>query len=337
MRGVTADTKVGNAVLKTLVRKNVILRLAVPRFFVQGDEVVISALVHNYLTDAKTARVSLDVKGLDVLDGGTKEVEIPSRGEAKVNWRVRVQQVRSVTVTGKALTNEESDALEMELPVDVPGVKLTGANGGSLTPGANASFDVPFPDKVQPGSRSLTIQLSPSVAGSLFGALEFLTTFPYGCVEQTMSSFLPDIIVQNTVKELGINADLDQTDLQDKIRAGLDRLYAFQHKDGGWGWWETVDTHPFMQPLMWSLGWRRRDAGGVNVQQDAIFRGGAWLLQEYNGGADLDPDLRAYIAYALTLSGHGDQSVIEKAYQLRGKNVAVRAGGSRPGPRSGKR
>ena len=36
--------------LKTIVRKNLILRLAVPRFFVQGDEVVISALVHNYLT-----------------------------------------------------------------------------------------------------------------------------------------------------------------------------------------------------------------------------------------------------------------------------------------------
>src|SRR5262249_55272742 len=57
-RGVTPDTKVGASTLKTIVRKNLILRLAVPRFFVQGDEVVISALVHNYLTATKTARVS---------------------------------------------------------------------------------------------------------------------------------------------------------------------------------------------------------------------------------------------------------------------------------------
>ena len=77
------------------MRKNLILRLVVPRFFVQGDEVVISALVHNYLTTDKTARVSLDVKGLDVLDGATKDVQIPSRGEAKVDWRVRAQQVRT--------------------------------------------------------------------------------------------------------------------------------------------------------------------------------------------------------------------------------------------------
>ncbi len=62
-RGITPDTKVGAATLKTIVRKNVIVRLAVPRFFVRGDEVVISALVHNYLQDAKQARVSLDLKG----------------------------------------------------------------------------------------------------------------------------------------------------------------------------------------------------------------------------------------------------------------------------------
>ncbi len=94
-RGVTPDTKVGGATLKTIVRKNLILRLVVPRFFVQGDEVVISALVHNYLANAKTARVSLEAGGLDVLEGGTKDVSIPSRGEASVDWRVRAQQVRS--------------------------------------------------------------------------------------------------------------------------------------------------------------------------------------------------------------------------------------------------
>ncbi len=190
--------------LKTIVRKNLILRLAVPRFFVQGDEVVISALVHNYLPDEKTARVSLDVQGLDILEGATKDVKIPSRGEAKVDWRVRARQVRSATLTGKALTNEESDALELELPVNVPGVKLSEAHGGSLAPGGSAAFDLTFPDKIQPGSRSISVRVSPSLAGSLFGALDYLTSFPYGCVEQTMSSFLPNIVVEDAVRSLGL-------------------------------------------------------------------------------------------------------------------------------------
>jgi len=119
-RGVTADTRVGGAITKTIVRKNLILRLAVPRFFVQGDEIMISALVHNYLATEKTVRVSLDVKGIDVLDGGTRDVRVAPRSEARLDWRVRAQRVRNAVITGKALTDEESDALELELPVNIP-------------------------------------------------------------------------------------------------------------------------------------------------------------------------------------------------------------------------
>ena len=42
------------------------------------------------------------------------------------------------SITGKALTDEESDALELELPVNIPGVKLSQARGGSLTAGGSA-------------------------------------------------------------------------------------------------------------------------------------------------------------------------------------------------------
>ncbi len=316
-RGVTADTKVGGATVKTLVRKNLILRIAAPRFFVQGDQVVLSALVHNYLADAETARVSLDVQGLEILDGGTKDVHIASRGEAKLDWRVRVQQVRSATITGKALTNQESDAVELTLPVDVPGVKLTQARGGALAPGAKAEFDMTFPDTIEPGSRALSIQVAPSIAGSLFGALDFLTTFPYGCVEQTMSSFLPDIIVQSTVRELGIDARLDQAALDEKIRAGLERLYAFQHEDGGWGWWETDGSHPFMTAYV-VAGLAQAEAAGVTIHREALNRGVNWLAHQFTSDSDLNPDLRAYIAYALALAGSGQTAIINRAYGSRG-------------------
>jgi len=300
-RGATLDTKVGAATLKTIVRKNLILRLAVPRFFVQGDEVVISALVHNYLTSDKTARVSLDVAGLEVIEGATKDVRIPSRGEAKVDWRVRARQVvRSATVTGKALTDEESDALELTLPVNVPGIKLSTSRGGSLAGGGNVSYDLAFPAKVEPGSRSLAIRVSPSIAGSLFGALEYLTSYPYGCVEQTMSSFLPNIIVTQAVRDLGLKVTFDEGALQQKIRAGLDRLYSFQHEDGGWGWWETDDSHPFMTAYV-VAGLAQAKAAGVQVNQEAIDKGALWVQKHFAQDSRLAADLRAYMAYSVTV------------------------------------
>lgn len=319
-RGVTPDTKVGSATMKTIVRKNLMVRLSVPRFFVRGDEVLISALVHNYLPDTKTAHVSLDVKGLDILQGATKDVQIPSRGEVKVDWKVRAQQTRSVTITAKALTNEESDALEMELPVNIPGVKLAQSKGGSIAAGGaagnTAAFDITFPEKIQPASRSLSIRVSPSIAGSLFGALDYLTSFPYGCVEQIMSSFLPNIVVKDAVSSLHLKVDLDEAGLQEKIHAGLDRLYGFQHEDGGWGWWETDDSHPFMTAYV-VAGLVQARAAGVKVQMDSVDRGVAWLKKDLAADPKLVVDLRAYMVYSLSVAGQTDAAMLNEIYSRR--------------------
>jgi len=313
-RGATPDTRVGAATLKTIVRKNLILRLAVPRFFVQGDEVVVSALVHNYLTSAKTARVSLEVTGLEILDGASRDVQIPSRSEARLDWRVRAKQVRTANLTGKALTDEESDALSLDLPVNVPGVKLSHSRGGVLSEAGDAAFELAFPAKVEPASRSLAIRVAPSIAGSLFAALDYLTAFPYGCVEQTMSSFLPDIIVMQAVRDLGLKADFDQASLQEKIRAGLDRLYSFQHEDGGWGWWQTDDSHPFMTAYV-VAGLVQAQGAGVQVKQEAIDNGAVWLQK--NADPKLAGDLRAYMAYALVLAGKADAAALSALYDRR--------------------
>ncbi|MBV9294818.1 MAG: hypothetical protein JO145_04535, partial [Acidobacteriaceae bacterium] len=171
-RGVSPDERFGGAVLKTIVRKNLILRLAVPRFFVQGDEVVISGIVHNYLTTAKKAHVVVKLEGLDITPGiaAEQDVDIPSRTEVKVDWRVKAQTVRHVKVTGEALTDEESDAMELELPVNPPGVSIRQAKAGSIVNSGAANFALTFPAGAVPGSRSLSIRLAPSITGSLFSA-----------------------------------------------------------------------------------------------------------------------------------------------------------------------
>jgi uncharacterized protein YfaS (alpha-2-macroglobulin family) len=315
-RAVTADTRVGATTAKTIVRKNLILRLSVPRFFVQGDEMTISALVHNYLTTEKNVRVSLDLTGLDVIEGSTREIRVLPRAEARLDWRVRVQPVRAAVVTGKALTDEESDALELELPVNIPGVKLSKSKGGSLTGGTETAFDLTFPANVQRGSRLLAIRPSPSIAGTLFGALDYLTSYPYGCVEQTMSSFLPNIIVTQAVNQLGLKVSLDTEAVQQKIRAGLDRLYNFQHEDGGWGWWETDESHPFMTAYV-VAGLAQAKAAGIPIDEGRLENGANWVLKAAANDAKLAADLRAYALYALALAGKPQPAVMQDVYSRR--------------------
>ena len=61
IRAMTDDGKAGGVVTRVLVRKNLIVRLAAPRFFSQGDETVLRVIAHNYLETAKDVTFALDV------------------------------------------------------------------------------------------------------------------------------------------------------------------------------------------------------------------------------------------------------------------------------------
>ncbi|HET9696341.1 MAG TPA: alpha-2-macroglobulin family protein, partial [Terriglobales bacterium] len=281
-RGITADTKVGSTVEKVIVRKNVMVRLVVPRFFRQGDQVTISTIVHNYLPTAKTARVSMEMKGLTVLDGATRDVSVPSKSDAKVDWRVKAENVLQSTVLGKALTDEESDAMELTLPVIPYGVKQAIPLSGSVSDSnAEVIKEINFPANTEPTARAIQVDLSPSVAGAIFGALEYLTSYPYGCTEQTMSGFLPDIIVSDAVKQLGLKLPDDPKELDKKIEAGLKRLYDFQHEDGGWGWWQTDDSHVFMSSYVLA-GLSQAKQLGYDVKPEAISKGQQWVKATFD-------------------------------------------------------
>ena len=318
-RGVTQDTKVGSAVENTIVRKNLMVRLVVPRFFRRGDEIVLSTIVQNYLPAEKTAHVSMDFTGLQVIDGGTKDIPVPSRGVAKVDYRVRVLDVDSANVLGKALTDVESDAMELTLPVIPFGVKLAIAKSGSIAGAGNSDVtqQVAFPAGAEIATRKLTVEMTPSVAGTVFAALDFLTSYPYGCTEQTMSSFLPDVLVADAMKKLGVGSNINPQTLNKQVQAGLDRLYQYQHPDGGWGWWQSDDSQPFMTAYVLA-GLVQAKSAGYDVEQDRIDRARKWLVPEFTRSAAVKTDLRAYMAYALVLSGaESNATLVDSVWSQR--------------------
>jgi len=57
------------------------------------------------------------------------------------------------------------------------------------------------------------------------------------------------------------------------LERGLDRLYHFQHADGGWGWWEKDATDLRMTTyVLYGLA-RCRDAGVAVDAAGAVARG----------------------------------------------------------------
>jgi uncharacterized protein YfaS (alpha-2-macroglobulin family) len=301
-RAVTKNTIVGQVTQKVITRKNLILRLEVPRFLTQGDTLTVIGIVHNYLDHQETAHVSLAVKGVELEGAAESAVNVPLNGEATVTWTVHSSGIGTADFLGKALTQEESDALELTVPVRPWGLQSNAAIAESLSGDKSETTEnVTLPADINPDASSLRVDLAPSVAGTLMSALDFLASYPYGCVEQTMSSFLPNILVAQAVKELGLTTPPPSIELEKKIAAGLQRLYQFQHDDGGWGWWETDQTHPFMTAYV-VAGLAQAQAAGYTIDDDRLERGRESLVQQINENPRAVPDIRAYMIHALEMS-----------------------------------
>lgn len=272
VRAVTQDTRVGASVGKVLARKDLILRLETPRFLTEGDTATISGIVHNYLPADKATQISLEVTGAQLLDPAEQTVTIARQGEHRLDWRIAASEMGEVRLLARALTDVESDAVEIPLPVVPVGLKQT--RGGTMTlseESAEKRFSLDLPAHAHAQARTLRIEASPSIAGTLFGALDYLTGYPYGCTEQTMSSFLPNVIVTQTLKEVRMASVRDAGNLGNKVQRGLDRLYGYQHEDGGWGWWKEDPTDPFMTAYV---------VDGLTMARRAGYAVEAWRIDQ---------------------------------------------------------
>jgi len=310
-RAVSADLRVGSNVVRVLSRKDLILRLETPRFMTEGDTVTVSGIVHNYLDSEKVTQIELKVAGANLLDTAQQTVTIAKQGEHRIDWRISAQQLGNVTLLATAKTNVESDGIELPVPVVPQGLKQTKGSAAAISDEvAEKTFTLDLPANANTQARTLRIEAAPSVAGAMFGALDYLTSYPYGCTEQTMSSFLPNVIVAQALRDVKPASIKSSNDLGKKVQSGLERLYNLQHGDGGWGWWLDDKTDPFMTAyVVDGLAMARRAGYGVNSY--ALDQGRDRVKQlldsgKLEDGKPIDPESRAYLIYALTVSGEAD-------------------------------
>lgn len=280
---VGADTTnlVGNDSTETLVKKNILVRLEAPRFFRERDRVTLSGVVHNYLKTDKNVRVKLALRGLDLTASATTETRITVKpdGDMRVDWEVDAKRWGEAVIRMDALTDEESDAAEMKFPVLAHGIdKFVAWNGTSediATTSAKIEksgdmtkilqqVDVPA-ERIK-ASTKLTVLVNPSLASAIKDSLPYLIDYPYGCVEQTMSRFLPAVVAQRLFNDLGIPRDeAMERKLEDVVEKGLERLMDFQQPHGGWGWWRGDTANSYMTAhVMFGLTLGRQAGAAIN-------------------------------------------------------------------------
>jgi hypothetical protein len=307
-------TQVGEGCAEIITSKDLLVRLQAPRFLVERDEAVLSAVVHNDYDAPKSVKISLELDGknLEAIDGAAKTVEIAAKAEARVDWRVKAMREGEVTIRMRADAGTDGDAVERKLPVLVHGMLRQDAWSRAVEPDQNsARILLEVPEQRRPDQSKLTVRFSPTIAGAVVDAIPYLASYPHGCTEQTLNRFVPAVIAQRMLNDLKINlAEIkakrtnlnpqelgdaaeraaqwkqwrnnpvfDEAEMEKMVAAGVDKLMHMQNSDGGWGWFSGHGEFSYPHTTAVVVhGLLVAKANGAKIPDVMLNSGIEWLM-----------------------------------------------------------
>ncbi|MDQ6694918.1 MAG: Ig-like domain-containing protein [Chloroflexota bacterium] len=328
-QGIDVNTRAGMASVPMTVTQPLLLRPVQPRFLIEGDNPNPQAIVHNNTASALQVEVSLVVSGalsLEAQPAAAQTLTVQPGTEAVITWSAHVGKgdtanlrywVHTLGNAGQADYRE--DAVSAHLPVEPFAAPEAVATSGEVS-GTRADESIFLPYSINPILGEMVIQVSPSLAAAATSSLHYVEEYPYESTDQTVSRFLPLVVLEKVYNEQGSRTQYSAR-IPGILAGAVKRLQDLQISDGGWGWWADGisswwETGYVVQGLV-----AARDSG-YSVPADMLARGIERLkgFQQSNGTPGIDEtyhlDMRAYTLYVLAYAGNANDSMRQEGSDL---------------------
>ncbi len=237
--------RLGQAEANVLVRDPLVTQAYLPRFLAPGDTSQLTFTAQNLGTKAGTYRLHLATEGVVSLtdpEPWTFQVKDPkTQKTARKSYTLRGDEPGIghiyLTVEGPdnfQLSRRWQIAVRPAQPIlnERRALRLTPNQGIQVTDKLLAEY---LPDT---GQLSLSFSTRPNL--DVPGLLAQLQRYPYGCVEQIISSALP-LLYFNEVAAAWNVQDSEENNPQAQIPQAIQRLLNAQRYDGAFGLWGVND------------------------------------------------------------------------------------------------
>ncbi|XP_036269992.1 CD109 antigen [Pipistrellus kuhlii] len=220
--------------------------LNLPYSVIRGEEFALEVTIFNYLKDP--TEVNVTIKESDKYDiliasnkvnvtGYQQTIVVPSEDGVTVTFPVNPKHLGEIPITVIATSPAASDAVTQNVLVKGEGIEkiysqsvLLELNDKLQTTQKTLSFS--FPPNTVEGSERVQITVVGDILGPSIHGLTSLIQMPYGCGEQNMISFAPNIYVLDYLtKKKQLTESLKEKALS-FMRQGYQRELLFQRDDG---------------------------------------------------------------------------------------------------------
>ncbi|XP_078085518.1 CD109 antigen [Mustelus asterias] len=238
------------------VFKSFFLELNLPYSITRGEQLVLEINIFNYLE--QTLEVWVTVELNDLFDF----IIIPDEKDASPNkqkgsvltqdsrmfyFPIRLKGLGKIPVTVKATSEVAFDAVTKYILVKAEGIQQSFSQSLFVAPkvgGELWSKEVrfTFPDNVVNGSEVAHVSVIGDILGPSINGLEDLLQMPYGCGEQNMIKFAPNVYILQYLTAINqVNEEIREKALSYMIQ-GYQRELTYQRTDGSFSAFGNSDS-----------------------------------------------------------------------------------------------
>ncbi len=315
----------GNSTFR--VNKEFLVQGALPRFARVGDAFNAGVVAMNYSKVKSKVLMQASVEGdVRIIGKKTAEFELDA-GESR---EVRFDYIAS-SVAGSAKFNFQAamgkftDGLTMTIPITVPRLKESVALYESTKDTASQALVIP--KDIYPMLGGIQLTAASTALCGLENSVDYLFTYPYGCLEQRLSGALPLIFGEEIVKAFNLPA-LQGKNLRRIAQKVIDEVPSFMTSEGGFAYWKGDSySYPYLSGYaLYALAVAKEH--GYSIDQNVLKRAIDYcsgFLRKNQDQSHFPWDEHSFLAtkalmvYSLALLGHPEPAYIEQLFTIRDK------------------
>ena len=307
-------TGVGSSDGNVRIARDVTVEATVPRMVAPGDTFAMPVIAFGDGKKAVKAVVTIETDGPLAIQGENtfsisldeKNTRVPLDLTVKALDASGLAAVRVITALEGS--SEKPFEQRLEIPVRPPFPRLTRSGGGIIKGGEKATIDVG--GGFYPGTQRVALSFSDTPGIGLMQALEYLGSYPYGCLEQTTSSAWPYLAVPAMLHSIDPEKAKD-SEFKQALDYAIRRILSMQRYDGGFNGWPGMNvSSAYAWTTAYAVHFLTEAKNSGLVPADALKSSLEWMrsylsssLPEKNWEIMDALSVKAYVCYVLALNG----------------------------------
>ena len=338
--GISKEHGLGISEAELTVFQEFFLQVDLPFSAIRGEELPVRVALYNYLDTPQEIFVDFEpTDDFDLLDEAQKVVTVPGNDIGGATFMIRPKKPGMAPLKVTARSAAAADAVIKELLIRPEGVARETVDNLVLSAGDSQTVDATIPSNAIEDSGRVHVAVTGSYLTQSIDGLERLLQMPFGCGEQNMILFAPNVFVARYLQETGQIKPEIMAKAENLMITGYQRELTYRRSDGSFSAFGDNDTQGSLWLTAFVLKTFAQADGLIYIDQRVLEDAADWIVRHQNGNGSFDPvgflhhqellgglqgknALTAYVAVALLEAGQSSAAAKAVRY-LEGQVAGI--------------